>query len=243
MNRSRIKWICGAIAAFLAVAASADPPMYKFNNRTIGNSVAADGCHDFDGGYRCRGVHVWENYDVKGTFESVEVHYYNERHFWDPNDSSYDHRSRFIVCPVDEKSIDAHPKRVTIDFVLDPNDPGCYQDGYHYGWNPTDGYYSEPFGFTGIWAIQGEWLDPFSYGSSMWNGKYKDYHYDGWSGTDWKAHGVHHCKSSWGDIMMSGGWSVTTESGRTFFYEFQGPNGPMWSFYNHSSCNDKDQQK
>jgi hypothetical protein len=98
MNRSRTKWICGAIAAFLAVAASADPPMYKFNNRTIGNSVGADGCHYFDGGYRCRGVHVSENYDVKGTFENVEAYYYNERHVYDPIDGSYDHRWRYIVC-------------------------------------------------------------------------------------------------------------------------------------------------
>ena len=239
MNRSRIRWICGAVAAFLAVAASADPPMYKFNKRTIGNFVGADGCHDFDGGYRCRGVHVSENYDVKGTFEYVEAYYYNERHFWDPNDGSYDHRSRYIVCPVDEKSIAAHPKSVTIDLVLDPDDPGCYQDGYHYGWNPGDGYYSEPWGFTGIWAIQGEWLDPFSYGSSVWN--QKDKGYDGWSETTY--HGVHHCNSRWGELMTSGGWSVTTESGRTFFYEFEGPYGPMWSFYNISGCNDKDIQK
>ena len=129
MNRSRIKWICGAIAAFLAVAASADPPMYKFNNRTIGNSVGADGCHDFDGGYRCRGVNVSENYDVKGTFEYVEAYYYNERHLYDPSDESYDHRWRDMVCPVDEKSIAAHPNRVKIDLVLDSDDPGCYQNG------------------------------------------------------------------------------------------------------------------
>ena len=137
--------------------------------------VEADGCHLFDGGYRCRGVQVRENYDVKGTLEYVEANYYNERHLYDPIDGSYDHRWRHMVCPVDEKSIAAHPNRVTIDLALDSDDPGCYQYGYLYGWNPSDGYYSEPFGFTGIWAIQGEWLDPFSYGSSVWNQRDKSY--------------------------------------------------------------------
>lgn len=239
MNRSLIRWICGAIAAFLAVAANAEPPMYKFNNRTVGNFAAADGCHDFDGGYRCRGVHVSENYDVKGTFEYVEVYYYNERHSWDPNDDSSDHRWRYIVCPVDEKSIAAHAKHVTIDIVLNPEDPGCYQDGYHYGVDPNGEPFWESWGFTGIWAIQGEWLEPFSYGSSVWN--QKDKSYDGWSETTYQ--GVHHCNSRWGDLMTSGGWSVTTPGDRTFFYAFEGPQGPMWSFYNISGCNDKDKQK
>lgn len=243
MKRSHITCICGAIVAFLAVAASADPPMYKFNNRTYGNSVGADGCHYFDGGYRCRGVHVSENYDVKGTFENVEAFYFNERHLYDPSDESYDHRWRYIVCPVDEKSITVRPDHVKIDFVLDSDQPGCYQEGYLYGWNPTDGYYSAPYGFTDLWAIEGEWRDPFSYGSSMWNGHYKNYQYDGWSGTDWTDHGVNHCQSRWGDIMTSGGWSVSTPSGRTFFYEFDGPYGPWWSHYNIFSCNDKNMQK
>ncbi len=68
MKRSRIQWICGVIVAFVAIAASADPPTYNFSNRSYGNSVAGS-CSDSEGGYRCRKIRIWENYDVKGTFE------------------------------------------------------------------------------------------------------------------------------------------------------------------------------
>ena len=239
MNRSLIPWICGAIAAFLAIAASANPPMYKFNNRTYGNSMGAGGCSDFEGGYRCREIHVWENYDVKGTFEYTEAHYQTEGHQWDPIDGSYENRWRYVTCPVDDKSIAANPGHVTIDVVLDTEGPGCYQWGYREGWNPSDGYYWEPYGFWGTWVFAGEWLDPFNYGSSMSN--VNDKFYDGWSDT--KFSGVHHCKSSWGDLMTRGGFSRTAPSGRTFFHPFEGPEGPTWSYYNVSSCNDKELQK
>jgi hypothetical protein len=244
MNRSQVRWFCGAIAALMVISASADPPTYKFNSRSYGNWVTGGSCSDAAPGvYRCREVRVWENYDVKGTFQYTEVYYQNERHEYDPSDESYDDRWRYIVCPVDEDSIGAHPNHVTIDVLLDSEGPGCYQYGYREGWNPSDGYYFEPWGFTGLWAIEGEWRDPFSYGSSMWNGNYKNYHYDGWSGSDWKEHGVNHCKSSWGDLMTRGGLSVTNPSGSTFFYEFDGPDGAAWSYYNVSSCNEKNMQK
>lgn len=239
MNRSHIKWICGAIAAFLAVAASANPPMYKFNNRAYGNSVGAGSCSDFEGGYRCRSIDAWENYDVKGTYEYTEAWYHTERHESNPHDGSYDHRSRYVTCPIDEKSIAANPSHVMVDIVLDTEAPGCYQWGERYGWNPSDGYYWEPYGFSGIWVIEGEWLEPFSYGSSMSN--VKDQFYDGWSGTTFN--GLHHCKSNWGDLMTRGGFSQTIPSGTTFFYPFEGPEGSAWSYYNVSSCNDKELQK
>ena len=239
MNRSRITWICGAIAAFLAVAASADPPTYKFSNRSYGNSVDGGSCSDFDGGYRCRSISVWENYGVKGTYEYTEAYYQTERHMFDPDDGSYDHRWRYMVCPVDEKAIAAHPNRVTINLALNAEDPGCYQYGYQYGWNPTDGYYSFPFLFVGTWLIEGEWLDPFSYGTSI--GNQNDKFYDGWSDTTYK--GVHHCKSSWGELMTSGGFTRTSPSGRVFHHPFEGPDGAAWSYYYMSSCNDKDMQK
>jgi len=239
MNRSHIRWICGAIATFLAVAASANPPTYKFNNRTYGNSVGAGGCSDFEGGYRCRQIHVWENYDVKGTFEYTEAYYQTEGHRSDPSDGSYDHRWREVTCPVDEKSISANPGRVRLDLALDPEAPGCYGWGYRYGWNPSDGDYSEDYGFGGTWLIEGEWLDPFSYGSSVWNANDKSY--DGWSDTTFK--GVHHCKSNWGDLMTRGGLSRTTPWGNTWVHPFEGPDGSMWSYYNVSSCNDKELQK
>jgi hypothetical protein len=239
MNRSHIKWICGAIAALLAVVASAEPPTHKFNNRTYGNSVGAGSCSDFEGGYRCRSIDVWQNYDVKGAYENTEATYQTEGHQWDPDDGSYEDRWRYITCPVDEKSIAANPGRVKLDLVLDTEAPGCYQWGERYGWNPNDGYYWEPYGFWGTWVIAGEWLDPFNYGSSMWNAK--DKFYDGWSGTTFN--GVHHCKSEWGDLMTRGGFSRTAPSGRTFFHPFEGPDGPAWSHYYISSCNDNELQK
>jgi len=240
MNRSRVRWVCGAIAAFLAVAASADPPTYKFNNRSYGNSVDGGSCSYFEGGYRCRAIHVWENYDVKGTFEYTEASFETWRYDYDPSDGSFEDSWRVLTCPVDEKSIAAHPNRVTIDVVLDTEDPGCYQYGHIYTWDPVNGYQWFPNDFSpGIRVIEGEWLNPFSYGSSMWN--QKDKFYDGWSGTT--VNGVHHCKSTWGDMMMSGGFTTISPSGSTRFNEFNGPDGPAWSNYTISSCNDNEVQK
>lgn len=244
MNRSFIPWICGAVAAFLAIAASANPPTYKFTNRTYGNSVGAGGCSDFEGGYRCREIHVWENYNVKGTFEYTEAHYQTEGHQWDPIDGSYENRWRYVTCPVDDKSIAANPGHVTIDVVLDTEGPGCYQWGYREGWNPSDGYYWEPHAFApGVRIFRGEWREPFSYGSQQWNGNYKYYQYDGWSGSDWKEHNVNHCSSRWGDMMTSGGFTTIGVTGRVRTYEFDGPDGPTWGSYHVSRCNDRNTQK
>ena len=69
----------------------------------------------------------------------------------------------------------------------------------------------------------------------------KDQFYDGWSGTTFN--GVHHRKSSWGELMTRGGFSQTGPSGNTFSYLFEGPDGPVWSYYNISSCNYKALQK
>lgn len=41
MTGSRIQWVCGVLAAFMAVAASADPPTFKFGNRYYGHSASA----------------------------------------------------------------------------------------------------------------------------------------------------------------------------------------------------------
>jgi hypothetical protein len=214
--------------------------VFRNHNRNYGNLVGAGSCSDFDGGYRCRSIDTRENYDVKGTYEYTEASYHTERHEWGPGDGSEDHRWRVITCPVDEKSIAAHPNRVTIDLVLDSEGLGCYQEGYRYGWDPDTGDYFDPnYGFSGIWAIEGDWLDPFSYGSSMSN--VKDKFYDGWSGTTFNS--VHNCMSNWGDLMTRGGFSQTTPSGRTFFYPFEGPDGSAWSYYHVSSCNDNEGQK
>lgn len=240
MNKSLIRWICGVIAGFMAIAASADPPMYKFNNRTYGNSVDGGSCDYFDDGYRCRAIQVWENYDVKGTFENTEASFHAWRYEFDPADGSWEDGWRTLTCQVDQKSISAHPNRVTIEVLLDTAAPECYQWGELHTWDPINGYQWFPFEFSpGIRVIEGEWMDPFNYGSSMWN--QKDTYYDGWSGITSK--GVHHCNNKWGDMMTRGGFTVTGPTGRVRFYAFEGPDSPVWSYFNVSSCNDNDMQK
>lgn len=240
MTRSRISRVCGVLAAFLAIAASADPPMFKMVNRSYGNSVDAGSCTYLDNAYRCRAIQAWENYDVKGTFEYTEASFQTWSYEYDPSDGSYEERWRVLTCPVDEKSISAHPNRVTTEVALDTEAPGCYQWGELHSWDPINGDQWFPYAFApGIRVIAGEWLDPFSYGSSMWN--QNDTYYDGSSGMT--SQGVHHCKGKWGDMMTHGGFSTTGPSGRTSFYEFDGPDGAAWSSYNVSSCNDNEVQR
>ena len=217
-----------------------------FNNRTYGNSVDGGSCTYLANGHRCRAIHVRENYDVKGTFEDIEASFETWRDVFDPSDGSWENTWRVLTCPVDQKSISAHTNHVTIEVVLDTEDPECYQWGYREGWDPDPsiGYYWEPYFYSpGVRIIEGEWRDPFSYGSSMWIGNYKSSSYDGWSGTETTEHGVNHCDSRWGDMMTSGGFTTTSPSGAVRSYEFVGPDAPTWSSYNVSSCNDKYMQK
>jgi hypothetical protein len=240
MSRSRTQWICGGIAAFLAVAASADAPMYKSNNRFYENSVYGESCTDLEFGYRCRAINVWENYDVKGTFENTQATFHAWMYEQDPGDGSYEEGWRDLTCLVGEKTISAHPNRVTIDVTLDTEAPECYQSGTLHTWDPVNGDQWFPFAFSpGIRVFEGEWMDPFSHGSSMWNSK--DEYYDGWSGMTSK--GVHLCRSAWGDMMTRGWFSTTSPTGRTAVYEFSGPDGATWSFFNVFSCNANQIQK
>lgn len=233
MNRSHIIWVCGAVAAFLAVAASASPPMYKFNNRFYDNFVAGAICADNEGWQRCKWIYVTENYNQKGTYENTQASYVIEVSQWNADDGSFDFSHREVTCFVDKNSITAYPNRVTISVVLETESPECSQYGYRYGWSPDGGYWEPWIGFFGIWVIEGEWLDPFSYGSSVSN--VKDKSYDGWSGMTFG--GLNHCKSNWGDLMTRGGFSQTGPGGNTFFYPFGGPDGPAWGSYSVSSCN------
>ena len=239
MNRSPIIWVLGIIAGCVTIAASADPPTFKLHNRTYGNWVDGGSCTYLDDGYRCRSIQVWENYDVKGTFEYTEASFSTWTFTYDPNDGSYEDGWRFLSCPVDQKAITAQPNRVIIDVALDPDGPGCYQWGDLHTWDPINGDQWFPFSFTpGTREISGEWKDPFSLGTSMWN--QKDKYVDGWSGMTTEA--VHHCKGQWGDMMTSGGFAITRNS-RTRFYAFEGPDGQAWSSYNISSCNDNEVQR
>ena len=115
----------------------------------------------------------------------------------------------------------------------------CIRDSL-YTWDPVnfDQWFSFEFA-PGVRSFEGEWMGPFSYGSSLWTSK--DTYYDGWSGTTTK--GVHHCKSTWGDMMTSGGFTTIGVTGWTRFYEFNGPDGPGFGSFNVFNCNDKDMQK
>lgn len=239
MNRLRIQLTCGVIAAFLAIVANAEPPMFKETNRTYGNSAYAYGCYDIEGGYRCPSISVYENYDVKGEYEDTYLYnsHYVYRH--DPSDGSYEYRYRDFGCPVDQKSIKAGPNGVAIDVAIDTEAPECWNYGYYYGWNPQDGYYSGPWNFWGTVIFRGEWVDPFSYQETQ--SKYKSTYYDGWSNTTDQYMTL--CKEKHGDQMKQGGWSVTRADGRTFFRDFNGPDGPMFGYYQVSSCNRNNARK
>ncbi|MDH3431844.1 MAG: hypothetical protein OEQ14_17735 [Gammaproteobacteria bacterium] len=239
MTRSPTLWICGVIVGSMAISASADPPSFKLSNRTYGNWVDGGSCTYLEDGYRCRSIQAWENYDVKGTFEYTEASFNSWRYDYDPSDGSYEEGWHVLTCPVDQKAISANPNSVTIKVALDPDAPGCYQWGDLHTWDPVNGDQWFPFPFTpGTREIEGEWVDPFSFGSSMWN--QKDTYFDGWSGMTSSA--LHRCKGTWGDMMTRGGFTLTTPL-RTRFYAFEGPDGPAWSSYNVSSCNDNEIQR
>lgn len=239
MTCTRTLWVCGALAGLMAISASAQPPTYANHNRTYGNWVDGGHCMDIEGGFRCRSVQVSENYDVKGTYEYTEASYSFWVYRYDPADGSFRDGWRTLTCPVDQKSISAHPNRVTIDVSVDRDGLGCYQWGYLYTWDPVNGYQWSPWEFgPGTIEIEGEWIDPFSFGSAISN--HNDKFYDGWSDTTHNT--VNHCKMNWGDMMTRGGFATTSEQFGTRFWAFEGPDGPSWSFYHVSSCNDNQSQ-
>jgi hypothetical protein len=220
------------MAACLATAAMADPPVFNNQSRWHGNWVHGGLCTDVENGYFCRDITGWENYDVKGTFQFVEVAIANTRYRYDPSDGRWLWGERDLRCPVDEDAITAHPNRVTLEATLDPEAPGCSSWGHTDSWDPVNGYQSEPWLFP-LMDVTGEWADPFSHGKSVVN--QKGMNYDGWSGTTSAV--AQHCNRRWGDLMRSGGFSIGTRS-----YEFQGPEGAAWSSYNLDSCNDRSMQ-
>ena len=235
MNRSTKHWICAGISAFVTISATAAPPIFNNHNRSYGNWVDGGSCTDIPNGYRCRSIQVWENYDVKGTFQYTEASFSAWRYEYDPSDGSWEEAWRTLNCPVDQKAISAHPSRVTFEATLDPDQLGCYQWGERHTWDPVNGDQWFPFAFDpGPRAIAGEWIDPFSFGTSMWN--QKDSYHDGWSGATSTA--IYQCQGKWGDMMTRGGFSINNR-----FYAFEGPDGPTWSSYNVSSCNDHSVQR
>ena len=234
MTRSRIRWVCGLMAGLMAFAASAEPPMMKFGNRSYGNWVEGGSCTYLENGYRCRAIQARENYDVKGTFEFTEASFNTWSYIYDPGDGSYEESWRVLTCPVDPKAISAHPNRVTVEVALNPEWPGCYQWGERHTWDPINDHQWFPNPWTpGTREIEGEWMGAFNFGSSISN--QKDSFYDGGSGTTSRRN--YNCKWNWGDMMTRGGFSINTR-----FYAFEGPDAPTWSFYQVSSCNEKEAQ-
>lgn len=59
-------------------------PRFPYDVRREDPKIAGS-CSDFEGGYRYRMIHMWENYDVKSTFEYTEAWYQSGfRESWDP---------------------------------------------------------------------------------------------------------------------------------------------------------------
>lgn len=232
---SHKSWVGGLIAAFLAISAVAGPPLIHDGSRTYGNSMGGDRCDTIGNLYRCVGVHAWENYDVKGTFEFTEVaiSLYTYRSF---DDGGWSEGWRSLACPVDKNAIVVHPNKLTLAAVLDPSAPGCYSQGQRVTWDPVDGYSVEPFDWTEPRSVTGEWADPLSYSKSI--STHRDSFYDGWSDTDNTA--VRHCNESFGDLMKEGGFSFGISNR---WYAFEGVDTPGWSYFQTISCNENHKQQ
>jgi hypothetical protein len=224
----------GVIVVLLASSASAAPPFFKEQNRSYGNSAAGALCTEIENGTFCRDLSAWENYDVKGTYEYSEAAISSSRNQYDPSDGSWRNSYRYLSCTIDRNALRANPNQVTLEAVLDPNALGCYSYGYIESWDPINGYQFAPFSYPGPMSVAGEWEDPFNYGES--NSVQHNSYYDGLSAVATKT--VDHCKYSWGDAMKTGGFSINERS-----YAFEGPYGPVWSFYNISSCNTNTKQQ
>jgi len=228
----------GAVVAapftLVTLAALAEPPIGHGQNRSYGNSVSAGICLDIENGFTCRDLMAWENYDVKGSYQYTEasISLYQRRD--DPNDGSWSNGYRYLSCPVDEKALSTHPNGVSLVANLDPEGPGCYSYGYLESWDPVNEYQFVPWPWPVPRDISGEWTDPFRYGQSAIN--QKDTIYDG--GTDTTSTVARHCNYSWGDMMRSGGFTIGIRS-----FAFEGPEGPAYSNYSISSCNDRDMQR
>ncbi|MDH5622246.1 MAG: hypothetical protein OEY74_09210 [Gammaproteobacteria bacterium] len=231
---TRRTWIGGLVATLLAISAAAAPAVFNQQNRSYGNWAGAGLCYDISDGYICRDLYAWENYDVKGLYEFTEAAINIYRYRSDPSDGSWSNSWRYLSCPIDKQALAAHPNGVTLEVTLDPEGAGCYSFDYMETCDPINGCQIEPWPFPGPMAVSGEWGDPFSYGQSkmIQNGT----NYDGWSGTTSKY--MQQCEQRWGDAMQSGGFSMGIRS-----FEFTGPDGPVWSNYSLSSCNDHNMQQ
>lgn len=236
-NQSRNIWIGGVIAAFVAMSATAGPPIFHDQNRNFGNSLGAGRCEPIPNGYRCVDVSAWENYDVKGGFQFTEaaISFNVHRDF---GDGSWMDAYRYLVCPVDQKAISVLPNSASLEATLDPSAPGCYSDGQRVTWDPINGYQFFPYGYPGPRKVSGEWLDPTAYSNSVSNRR--DKFHDGW--TDTTSTMVINCKESYGDLMKNGGFSIDNFDSIVFF-PFEGIDTPGWSYYQTMSCNDNNMQK
>lgn len=235
MNRYlRRTWIGGVVAALLVISAAAAPPIVNEQNRSYGNSASAGICYDILTGYICRDLYVGEYYDVKGSYQFTEATISIYRSLSNPGDESWSNSWRYLSCPIDKQALVALPNGVTLEATLDPEGAGCYSYDYMESCDPINGCQTEPWPFPGPMEVLGEWADPFNYGQSkiIQNGT----NYDGWSDSTSKY--MQHCEQRWGDAMQSGGFSTGIRS-----FQFEGPEGPAWSNYNLSSCNDHNMQR
>lgn len=220
----------GVIAACLAVTAMADPPEFKSQSRGYINTVEAQSCDEVVNGVFCRHLNAWENFDVKGTFQSIYATIYSWRQHYDPSDGSWSSGSRYLSCPIDREALSVDVHGAQLETTLDPQGIGCYSTGYITSWDPINGEQTVPWSYPGPMVVTGEWADPFSYSKSVLieNGTY----YDGWTGMTSKY--GQQCNRRWGEWMRSGGFSIGARS-----WEFAGPEGSVWSQYYLGSCNDR----
>lgn len=203
-------------------------PLSSFHNRMYGNDVGADICVEIPGGHRCSFLWAWDNYDVKGEFEdsNVDINYWFHRFL--PG-GGWREGWRWISCRVGAGAIKANPNRVTLQTLLDPENPECYSDGYILRCDEFHNCNEQPWGLMEPTEVTGEWLDPIDTSKAVVS--HENTFYDPWSNT---YHQVRrNCNERTGGLMEDGGFSIGTRH-----FPFRGFGTQGWSHYWVRACND-----
>jgi hypothetical protein len=212
-------------------------PMFKDHNRTYGNDVGANVCVDFPGGQRCADLYVWENYDVKGTFQHSDLSIYYWFHRLFP-EGGWRQGSRWMSCQVGPDVITAHQNYVALGAMVHPSGPECQSDGFIEECDEFHNCEWRPWGFPDPTEITGSWIDPINTSKVIVN--QTDDYYDPGSGTSHKS--KVHCNESGGQIMTDGGFSIDLGNAIRQFW-FDGFDTQGWSHYWLRSCNNRYEEK
>lgn len=211
--------------------------VFRDHNRIYGNGVGANVCVDFPNSSRCGDLHAWEDYDLKGTFRftGIDVHYWFIRFF---DDGGYRHWWRQMSCQAGPEAINAHTNRVTLEAVLNPDNPECHTYGERVDCDAFGNCEVTHGGFESPIEVTGEWINPINTAKVISN--HTNTFYDPWSETSHRS--MMHCNENGGDMMTRGGFSINSAF-RDRHFSFDGFDTQGWSHYWLRSCNDDHTQK